>query len=138
MSAESIQRTSNQNVEYQNHLNEMRRESDKYRKEYKEVVDKNELSIARLESEYKDRIANTENDLEKQLNRVRASAANILKIENDRLQSEVDDLRKAHQERYKELKNSQENQIDNMRKNHASYLESAERKFDKAKSKAES
>lgn len=122
-------------AEAKRHSFEIRKANLENQREYQKEVTKNEVMMDRMKNDYDNKVKNLQVELETKLTSLRNSQNKVLGEERERLNAEVDQLKKVHGDQVSELRHSQQTEIDRMNESHRSSLELAKQKYVKAKTK---
>jgi hypothetical protein len=104
-------------------------------RKYSKEVKKNEETMVRLKDDYEKKIGTMELELEQKLTDVRSRQKKSLVLENERLKEELINLKKAHGDQVGEIKETQENEIQNLVQSHKTTIENARQKYIKEQMK---
>lgn len=107
------------------------------KQEYDKAVKVHEDTITRLKDNYESQVDIIDGELDQKLTEVRARQKDLIRAENERLDEEVEGLKRAHEDQVNEIRASHENQISEMNESHEKTLESARQKYMKEKLKWE-
>lgn len=88
-----------------------------------------------LQKDYETKIGNLKNELEQKLMSTREKNNELAEAENKRMEEELANLRKVHDDQVNEIKVSQRNEIANMEKSHRNTIDNSRQKFQKEKMK---
>jgi len=114
---------------------ELRNLRSDFEKKIKHVVEENEKKLSDIKQAYRIKGEYLDNDLNKKLIALRSHQTFIIKDEQERLEKELDNIKKRHENQVSELGETNSSQIDKMKENHTEVLENAKRKFLKTKAK---
>ena len=134
----AIQQKAAQELQQKRHRMQMKKVRTENDKTYQAAAKEGEENLARLHKEYTARFSREKNELERKLRDIRIVYGDRIRQENDRYQSEIDDLKSAHEQQVGELKASQEQEIARISKEQASFVENARLKFEEQRAKYES
>lgn len=104
-------------------------------RKYTKEVKKNEETLVRLKDNYEKKIGTMEMELEQKLTDVRSKQKRNLSLENERLKEELVNLKKAHADQVGEIKETQENEVQNLVHGHKTTIENARQKYIKEQMK---
>ena len=124
-----------QEMERKRHNYELKKLRSENHKKFQKEVKSNEAMMSRMRRDYEVQVKNLENDLERKLIETRAKHKRSITAENKRLNEELTNLKKAHQDQVGEVKISQDNEIENMVTSHRETLENAKQKYIREKQK---
>jgi hypothetical protein len=116
---------------------EMKRVKENFAKDYHKVVKTNEKQIELIQKDYETKTSGLENELEQKLMEIRNKHKITLSEESARLNNELNNLKKTHQDKVEEIKVAQTEEIGRMVNNHEENLSNATKKFEKEKAKTE-
>jgi len=114
---------------------ELRNLRSDFEKKIKHVVEENEKKLGDIKQAYRIKGEHLENDLNKKLIALRSHQTFIIKDEQERLEKELGNIKKRHENQISELSETNSSQIDKMKENHNEVLDNAKRKFLKTKAK---
>ena len=131
----SVRPTRNQEIQQKQRHNDLRNLETSYHETYADTVRKNEDMLKKTKSEYESKSVNMKNELEARLGNLRLKQAEKIALEQERLDSELKDLKKAHEDKKHELSETQENDLMKMNEAQANHLEVAKKNYEKNMSK---
>lgn len=121
--------------ESKRHSAELKKLQDKNYSEFQRINEQKNDDLVKTTKEFEKNVEDEKNSTIRKLNEFRVTYAERKREENERLEKELRDLKKAHQDQVSELKITHEKEIENMGRSHREYLENATRKFDAEKAK---
>lgn len=102
---------------------------------FKKITTENEATITDLKRNYENTVSKEQNDLEIKLANIREKHVEQLRGENLRLDSELADLKKIHNQKLQEMKDGQEEQLERIHKDNTVVLENSKEKVFREKLK---
>lgn len=114
---------------------EQRKLREQFVRELGEENEKNKLTVGNLKKDYDIKFSQEKGELDKKLVEVRDAFAERIRLENERFESELSLLKRAHADQVGEIKVSQVKEIENLNSSHKNYLDSAKTKFQAEKAK---
>ncbi len=124
-------------AESKRHSQEMKKVRTGNEREFRTEIKNSTTELSRMKNDYETQISNMKNDLEQRLTAFRKKHSYSVKVEGERLEKELIDLRKSHKEQKSEVKTNQSNELNEIIGSHKKTLERAEAKFRKEQSKFE-
>lgn len=124
-------------AESKRHNMEMKKLKLENNRKYRSEVEKNEKMMKILNQSYETRYSSLENDLKRKLAKLQASQKDAITAENTRLEAELHDLKKAHEDQVGELRISHKNEIERLNEGHRESLKNMEEKYRNTKVKYE-
>lgn len=94
-----------------------------------------ERELEKIKSDYEAKVSNLKNETEQKLVEIRDRQNRTMTEESQRMEQELQNLKKVHADQKGEIKVSQQNEIDSMVESHKKTVETARQKFLKEKNK---
>ncbi len=121
--------------EYRRLQNDLRTMKKEYQTKYEKGIKVGDELLKGIDRDYESKITTLRNETERKINEMRIKHMERLKIEERKLDSELMDLKQIHEDKKKELQESQSSQINQMNDSHQRTLEQARTKFEASMSK---
>lgn len=119
-------------METKRHSLEMRKVRGESEKNYKDEVKANEKHLKRMRDEFAVTKLNLENELERKLKDVQMAHKVKIRDENRRLGQELTELKKSHDSRVIETKETNMSQLDKMMEEHKESIDTARTQYKKS------
>src|SRR4051794_37811915 len=95
----TVRPTRNQEMQQKRNHSELRNLETSYHETYADTVRKNEDALKKTKDDYDTKMVTLKGDLETRLNELRVKQSEKISVEQERLDSELKDLKKAHEDK---------------------------------------
>lgn len=119
------------------HTYELKKARREMRAELDRLSTKSKATIEQLKKNYDRQELDEKNQLEIKLTGIRKKNDELVKLEEDKFQKLIADMKLSHEEKVAELEESQQKEIQQTEQEHKEYMETTQTKFDTEKAKFE-